>query len=244
MSRYRKNSPPQRGALVVTACLPVPEALRDSLQSHLTWAQSTALYRRFLADILETTQNVEGMDYYLAYTPRGSRGTVAAVAPDQFRLIYQEGGTTSVRLAKLFQRLFDRGYERVVALCSNHPDLPACMINQAVEALEKKTAGLVFGPNERGRFYLLGLDRPQPSLFQEVDWDAPHLEARLGRWARQRRAGLHILPAWYDIGSVADLRRHLSYHSLRESSPASASLPSETGRYLARIRDRIEATIC
>ena len=62
-----------KGALVVTACVPVPESLRKSLRNHLTSNQSTALYRRFLVDILETTQNVEGMDYYLAYSPRGSR---------------------------------------------------------------------------------------------------------------------------------------------------------------------------
>lgn len=231
-----------KGALVVTACVPVPEDLRASLQGHLTHTQSTALYRRFLLDIIETTQNVEGMDYFLAYSPRGNRDAVADIAPDQFNLLCQEGRTTGERFSKIFQRLFARGYERVVALCSSHPDLPACMIHQAVEALERGSADVVFGPNERGRFYLLGLGGPQPSLFRELDWDGSPMAGKVAGWARVRRARYLSLPAWYDIRSVDDLRRHLSYHSLRQASPS--HMPCETGKYLVRIRNRLETAAC
>lgn len=239
--------PPQKpsrmkGALVVSACVPVPELFKCSLQSHLTTSQSTALYRRFLLDIIETTQDVEGMDFFLAYSPRGSREKLSGLVPNQFKLICVDGRKTGERLSRIFSRLTRAGYERVVVLCTNHPDLPACMLHQAVSALERKKVDMVFGPNERGRYYLLGLKDDHPSLFSDIDWESDTVERELARWARSRRLKIHRLPHWYDINTVDDLRRHLTYYSLRQGS--SKDFDSRTGRYLRKIQDRVLSLSC
>lgn len=231
-----------KGALVVSACVPVPELFKSSLRSHLTTSQSTALYRRFLLDILETTKDVEGMDFFLAYSPRGSRKKLSGLVPDQFTLICVEGRETGDRLSGIFRRLRAAGYERIVVLCTNHPDLPACMLHQAVSALERKKVDMVFGPNERGRYYLLGLKDDHPLLFSDIDWESDTVERELAQWARSRRLHIHQLPHWYDINTVDDLRRHLNYYRLRRDS--SKGFDTRTGRYLKKIQDRILSPSC
>lgn len=242
MPRRSHVTPSFKGALVLTACVPSPAFMRSSLQPHLTGSQSTALYRRFLVDITETTRDVEGVDFYLAYSRRGGRESLEPIVPSAFRFLYQEARSTGERLARMTGRLLDAGYERVLYLCSNYPDLPSCLLHQGVAALERERTDMVIGPSERGGFYLFGLKERHTSLFSTADWDSQELERQVEDWAADRNVRLHRLPSWYDIRTVADLRRHLGYYAIRCSRPEGHS--SQTGRYLQKIQDRIEAARC
>lgn len=147
-------------------------------------------------------------------------------------------------MSRLTERLTKAGYERIIVLCSNHPDLPACILHQAVEALERENVDMVLGPNERGMYYLLGLKRHQPALFSAISWESVGTGEQIARWARGQKMKLHQLPPWYDIHTIDDLRRHLRYYSLRHGEPAKASGRCETGEYLMRIRDRVPSLSC
>ena len=171
MSVSEKKSPLLKGALVVSACVPMPEPMKHALQPHLTAAQGRALYRRFVTDTLETALDMENMDVYLSYSPRGSRGEVEDLAPRGVNLICQEGATLGERFSRLTSRMLSARYERVLLLCALHPDLPSCMLLQAAEALERDSVDMVLGPNERGRFYLVGVKERHSSLFKDIDWE-------------------------------------------------------------------------
>jgi glycosyltransferase A (GT-A) superfamily protein (DUF2064 family) len=212
--------------------------MRQALRPHLTAAQSKALYRRFLSDTLETTRDIENMDVYLSYSPRGSRSDLQNLAPSGVKLICQEGEKLGDRLAGLAGRMMRSGYERVLLFCALHPDLPTCLLHQAAEALEKDSVDMVLGPNERGRFYLVGMKEPHPSLFPDIDWEGDEIDTSIASWAKMRRVRLKTLPAWYDVRDLADLRRHLAYYRLRQRSRKGAL--SATGEYLDRIESRIE----
>lgn len=237
MSFPEKEFPPMKGALVISACVPMPEPMRQALRPHLTAAQGKALYRRFLADTLETALDIENMDVYLSYSPRGSRGELEALAPAGVSLICQEGASLGERFARLTSRMLDARYERVLLLCALHPDLPSCLLHQAAESLEKDSVDMVFGPNERGRFYLVGMKEQHLSLFRDIDWEGERVEAGVSSWARRSKVRLAKLPAWYDIRTVDDLKRHLSYYRLRRRSSREGF--SATGAYLRRIESRL-----
>ena len=229
-----------KGALVVSACVPMPEPMRDALRPHLTASQGRALYRRFLRDTLETALDIEHMDVYLSYFPRGSRSDLEGLAPRGVKVICQDGAHLSDRFRRLTARMFRARYERVLLLCALHPDLPSCMLLQAAEALERDSVDAVLGPNERGRFYLVGVKGEHPSLFADIDWEGEDIDRGVSSWARRTKVRLKKLPAWYDIRDIADLRRHLSYYRVRRES--SRRLSSATGEYLHRIESQLSRT--
>jgi rSAM/selenodomain-associated transferase 1 len=225
------------GALVIRAAAPTPGQVKTGLRPHLTASQSAALYRRFLADLFESTQDVEGMDFFLAYTPRGERDAFDSLVPPPFQVFSPRGTDQGQRLSDIFSRLMGRGYRRVMVLNSDNPDLPTCLIHQAAEVLEGARVEMVLGPNERGGYYLIGLNRLYPDLFKEIDWNSSKVTRQTLRRARKLGVRFCRLPEWYDIETVEDLRRHLTYYRLRKSGPPGRT--SQTYRYLHGIRKRI-----
>jgi len=231
------------GALVVCAQVPLPGRVKTSFHSHLTGDQSAALYRRFLTDTCETSLDVEGVDFYLAHDSEGGEEHFRGILPPSFTLLPQTDPGKGRRLRDIFERLLTGKYERVLALCSDTPDLPICLINQAADILASGRAEMVYGPSERDGFYLLGLRRWHPELFENVDWESPQPGSRALREARKLGMRVRSLPAWYMMDSVQDLRRHLTYSALRRRA-SSASSPCRTGEYLFEIQDRILPQVC
>jgi hypothetical protein len=228
-----------KGALVVCARVPLPGTVKTSLHPHLTDSQSATLYGRFLADTCEITQDVEGVDFFLAYSPEDDADAFKGIVPPPFRLFSQAEAEMGHRLAGIFERLMQEGYERVLVLKSDSPDLPICLLNQASDILASGRAEMVYGPSERDGFYLVGLRRWHRELFHDVDWDTPQLSSRVLRQARKLGMRVRRLPEWYEIDTVEDLRRHLTYYSLRRRSGSAPECQCRTGEYLFEIQDRI-----
>lgn len=228
-----------KGALVVITEAPIAGGSAADLRPHLTSSQNSALQRRFLADTIEGTQDIEGVDFFVARGDDRGRA-IAGDLPSPFRLISQTGPDIGGRLSSLFESLFRQGYEHVLILGSRSPDLPACLIEQGSEILAKGKADFVLGPSERGGFYLVGLSEPCRNLFGDIPWDSPGISRQALSCARGLGLRVHRLPQWYDIASIEDLRRHFTYYSLRCDAAEGSSYKSATGTYLRKIRDRLQ----
>ncbi|WP_374692170.1 TIGR04282 family arsenosugar biosynthesis glycosyltransferase [Accumulibacter sp.] len=111
--------------------------------------------------------------------------------------------------------------ERMVAAFAAHsgpllligcdcPALQPADLLAAAAALRDEAAGrhdAVFIPAEDGGYVLVGLRRPQPSLFAGIDWGSERVMAQTR--ARLAGAGLRWLelPALWDVDRPGDLRR-------------------------------------
>jgi glycosyltransferase A (GT-A) superfamily protein (DUF2064 family) len=95
----------------------------------------------------------------------------------------------------------------VVIVGSDSPSLPADRLRTAVHLLRSGGVDGVIGPSEDGGYYLLGLHVPCPELFVGVAWSTERVLAEtLERAARAGRR-LAVLAPWYDVDTMADLRR-------------------------------------
>ncbi len=80
----------------------------------------------------------------------------------------------------------------------------------AVEAGFRQLAAgsdVLLGPAADGGYVLIGLNRPAPTLFQNIAWGTPTVLEATRR--RLRRAGLNWaeLPVGWDVDTPADLQR-------------------------------------
>ncbi len=121
----------------------------------------------------------------------------------------QGGGDLWTRLLRADMLLRGEGFERVVFLGSDAPDVPPRLVEAAFASLE--TRPLVVGPALDGGFYLLGSARHLPDeLFESVPISAPDTLARLTenlhRLRRERDFDFRTLGAWRDVDEEADLR--------------------------------------
>lgn len=77
-------------------------------------------------------------------------------------------GDLGTRLCRAFEEAFLKGAAKVMALGSDTLGLTPRTVEEAARALERHD--VVLGPARDGGYYLIGLTRPQPALFENVPW--------------------------------------------------------------------------
>lgn len=80
----------------------------------------------------------------------------------------QQGADLGERMSYAFQMAFKEGFDKVVVIGTDIPDMSAKDIDGAFELLNDHDA--VIGPAADGGYYLLGLNRSMPALFRNKQW--------------------------------------------------------------------------
>ncbi|CAI5977303.1 unnamed protein product [Closterium sp. NIES-64] len=128
------------------------------------------------------------------------------------RFVPQVGGDVGARMQAAFQHVLGLGYQRVVVIGTDIPDVDGVTVAAALSALRNHQ--VVFGPALDGGYYLLGLTAVLPCLFHGIEWSTD-------RVLQQSLSALHtngvadvspldLLPRLRDIDTVHDLTAWLA----------------------------------
>jgi uncharacterized protein len=125
----------------------------------------------------------------------------------------QGNGDLGARLARAFRFLRDHGARRagapgarrVVVIGSDSPTLDPERVRMAIEILDD--AEIVLGPTLDGGYYLVGASVDCEALFQGIPWGTERVMAATMERAAEAGWRVAILPPWYDLDQIADLRR-------------------------------------
>ena len=102
---------------------------------------------------------------------------------------------------------FAEGATGVVAIGTDSPWLTADEVEAAFEALRHHDA--VLGPTQDGGYYLIGLRRFVPALFEDIAWSTTSVYAQTLARADHLRLRMHVLRTGYDVDRPEDLQRWL-----------------------------------
>lgn len=121
-------------------------------------------------------------------------------------LAYRQQGSGDLgdRLSQAFVSAFDRGFQSVVVIGTDCPELDASVLLTAFEQLQHHD--LVLGSAADGGYYLIGLRRYVPELFQGIAWSSDRVFAQTCTIAQQ--LGLSVstkLPVLRDVDYPEDL---------------------------------------
>jgi rSAM/selenodomain-associated transferase 1 len=144
-------------------------------------------------------------DHTLAYTPPKALSYFRNLLPDGFRLVEQRGATLGERLVNALAHHFSLGYQRVVIMNSDGPTLPLAHLQEAFSRLDR--ADITLGMGHDGGYYLIGMKRLQPELFQGIAWSTERVIPQTLDICHRLQLTVHQLPEWYDVDVAADLVR-------------------------------------
>jgi len=202
-SRGRMSDAPP-ALLVIFAKEPAPGRVKTRLCPPLTPEQAAILYEQFLADVLAEMAPLPGLTLALAYTADTATAYFARLAP-MAQLVAQQGRNLGERLQNAFAWGFQGGFSPILIRNSDSPDLPGALVSAAREALAAGGADVALGPCPDGGYYLVGLNRFQPHLFQGIAWSTEQVLAQTLEGARRTGLAVHLLPPWPDLDTWADL---------------------------------------
>ncbi len=133
----------------------------------------------------------------------------------------QEGDDLGMRMLNAFNNVFEQGYEKVVCIGSDLPELTADIIEQAFLKLE--TNDFVFGPAADGGYYLVGLKNSKQSyIFENKPWSTDRLLDITLKEIESNNHDHALLEVLNDVDTIDDLKNSIlskqfkHYHELLE----------------------------
>ena len=192
-------------SLIVVAKKPEPGSTKTRLCPPFTPESAAEFYGCLMRDTLALAAKVRGVDLTLAYTPSSAIDYFQELVPDGFRLIPQNGAHLGERLSNALKYHLERGYRKAVIMNSDGPTLPPARLKEALDELDH--ADVTLGMGHDGGYYLIGIKRHHPQLFQDIAWSTERVIPQTLEACRRLNLNVHCLAEWYDVDVEADLKR-------------------------------------
>jgi uncharacterized protein len=191
-------------AILIFLRAPEPGKVKTRLANRLGAKLAFSLYMHFVEDTLETVNGL-GIPVRICFYPSRKKDKVTSWLGDRYTYWYQSGDHLGQRMATAFVRAFEDGVERAVLIGTDIPDLPAHIIEEALNALGSHDAAI--GPSADGGYYLIGFNAKGflPAIFDGIGWGQADVFARTMEIFNKHKASVHQLPIWQDIDEYEDL---------------------------------------
>ena len=168
-------------------------------------AQHAALRSALFLDTLDVVMSTAGVEHVVACEPVDASERMREFVGPAIDVIAQRGGTLGERLTHVFEDVFRLGAQSVVVVGSDLPDLPVHFVERAFAALHGGKDRIVLGPAADGGYYLVGMNRPHPALFFEIDWSTDRVLAQTLRAACAQSVDVRMLDQWRDVDDAQAL---------------------------------------
>lgn len=173
---------------------------RDMTSYTMTWARSLAAKMSVEIEI-----RYDG----------GTQAQMESWLGSDIKSVSQGNGDLGTRMARAFDDNFQSGGKSVVLIGTDCPQLTLFHVQEAFETL--KSNDVVIGPSADGGYYLIGLKRNIPELFQSVEWGTEEVLQETLKRATEINLSIHRLNVLNDVDIPSDLpvwertvRQHLS----------------------------------
>ncbi len=116
----------------------------------------------------------------------------------------QTGQSIGERMKNAFEQIFEKSYKQVVIIGTDCPELTADAILIAFEKLNNYD--VVIGPASDGGYYLMGLKKLYPDLFQNISWSTSAVLSTTVTICKNLSLKYILLKELHDVDEEKDLK--------------------------------------
>jgi len=121
----------------------------------------------------------------------------------KFKKFLQQGNELGERMTNAIAHGIDEGYGRIVVIGSDCLDISTELIEEAFEILQEKDC--VIGPASDGGYYLIGLNKLYPTIFENKNWSSEDVFLDTLLDIQQQNLSYGLLQTLNDIDTKSDL---------------------------------------
>ena len=151
-----------------------------------------------LVSLTENATNNQSLDKRIYF----SDSVIETKWKNDFKTI-QFGIDLGERMKNAFVDGFELGYENIILIGSDLPDISNSIIENGFKALQKSE--VVFGPAEDGGYYLIGMSKLNAFIFEDKPWSQLNLLDVTLKQLNQQNINFSLLEILNDIDTYEDL---------------------------------------
>lgn len=179
---------------------PVPGEVKTRLAATIGTPAAVALYHQLL-DRIQSVVTQGEWDTQIWYgndIPEIDRWSEAG-----FPRHKQQGADLGARMHHAFTEAFAAGYQRIILIGSDIPDITPALLEEGFVMLKKQD--VLWGPTHDGGFYAIGLRKPQPHVLLHLRWSHPHVLRDSIARAESSKLSYALMPTLSDIDTEEDM---------------------------------------
>jgi len=118
----------------------------------------------------------------------------------------QIGCSFGERYINAIQSVFEKGYENVIAIGNDSPELQSKDLITTAKKLQQKK--IVLGPSKDGGYYLLGIQKNHfnHTFFLSLPWQTTTLRNQLTSYFSSKKIEINYLKLLEDIDTIPDIK--------------------------------------
>jgi len=186
--------------LIIFVKNPIEGEVKTRLASSVGEKKALVVYQQLLKITAKAVENVnaEKLVSYSGYIEESDD-----FDEQRFEKTIQKEGDLGEKMKYAFKSSFDNGFNRTVLIGSDCPEISKSLIDEAFKELAE--ADSVIGPSEDGGYYLIGLSRFMPEIFDNVEWSTSSVFLSTIKTLDDLGATYRVLKKLNDIDTESDL---------------------------------------
>ena len=193
-----------KSILIIFTRNPILGKVKTRLAKAVGKKTALDIYLFLLQKTKEVTQNVH-CDKVIFYSEEILENDLWDTTTHKKNL--QVGKDLGAKMNHAFETCFEDKYDKVVLIGSDLYDLEVSHIEEAFEKLEKNE--VVIGPATDGGYYLIGLKKTYPEIFQNKNWGTSSV--RKETLKNLEKVNVHLLPILNDVDVFEDIEHHAAF---------------------------------
>jgi len=191
-----------KSALGIMFRIPEYGKVKKRLAAHIGNEEALKAYASMLYETLKNVQHLKNIDIYGFYDGTISKNENLLKG---IQTMPQDGRYLGEKMYNAIKHLHEAGYEKIVLIGADSPDLPIHYIKDAF--LKLNSFEFVIGPAVDGGYYLIGMNMPLDIIFKGIKWGSNSVLKDTISIANNEGIRYFLLPQWYDIDDIESLRQ-------------------------------------
>jgi hypothetical protein len=191
--------------LIIFAREPIPGIVKTRLAKDTGAGTAAAIYGLMLRHIVKNAAS-SLYDIELWKTLESSRAYFTELIPGAV-IRDQPEGNIGEKMSEAFCSGFTGGYRKICVIGTDCPGASSDDIVHALDMLDKND--IVLGPSFDGGYYLIGLSKFHPELFEGISWSTGSVFSETVKKARFLDIGFTSLCTKMDIDDLAGLTEYI-----------------------------------
>lgn len=180
----------------------IPGQVKTRLAKDIGIFGAIDVYQYLVEHCHDVVEELEGIDKCIYYSQYVEMEDIWDAGDYQMNI--QKGEGLGERMKNAFEKSFTQKYEKVVIMGTDCVEINDSHINEAFESLE--TNEVVLGPASDGGYYLIGMTRLLPELFEQKDYSHENVLNEALSEIAKKDVNFHLLPQLNDIDTFEDLK--------------------------------------
>lgn len=189
-----------KNRLIIFVKNPIEGEVKTRLASSLGEKKALNIYQKLLKITAREAANVNA-EKLVSYSKFVEESDV--FGENIFEKSVQKKGNLGEKMKHAFRSGFNDGFGRIVLIGSDCPEISKHLIEEAFKELSETDS--VIGPSDDGGYYLIGLSRFIPEIFDDVEWSTSSVFSSTITALDNLGATYRLLEKLNDIDTESDL---------------------------------------